>query len=90
MSDWAAHELAIYQGHVPSRRHLWGHCPGLSCPDMWHEGGCEPFWQYVSADGLDISNYPYPDDDATEKRWWQGPDGPDAVWIKVGGGWQRN
>jgi len=93
MTTFEGHELDVYQGHVPPRLHLWGHCPGLGqCDQSWHEGGCEPFWQYVSADGYDISSNPYPEYDATEKRWWTGPDGPDQVWTraKIGDEWRRS
>ncbi|HET8643798.1 MAG TPA: hypothetical protein VFM37_17815, partial [Pseudonocardiaceae bacterium] len=53
-----------------------------SCPASWHDGGCQPFWQHCGADGRDISTDFYAEDDATEKRLWEGPDGPSQVWTR--------
>lgn len=70
-----------------------GRCPGLPhCDDVWHEGGCQPYWQYYDAGGNDISTHMYTEDDSVEKRLWEGPDGPSEVWIRAypGDRWERD
>lgn len=63
--------------------HESGQCPGLGvCPNSWHEGGCDPYWQYCRED-YDISRELYAEDDATEKRLWEGPDEPSQVWTRA-------
>lgn len=65
-----------------------GACPGLGCAHAWHLGGCGPMWQYVDADGYDISDRPNGDVDAVERRRWDGPDGPDLVELRRGDRWE--
>lgn len=63
--------------------HPVGQCPGLGmCLNSWHEGGCDPYWQYGSEDNRDISREMYAEDDAVEKRLWEGPDEPSQVWKR--------
>jgi hypothetical protein len=53
----------------------------------WHEHGPEPFWQYCR-DGYDITGQVYAEQDADEKRFWEGPDEPSEVWLRdTGGRW---
>jgi hypothetical protein len=63
--------------------HPEGQCPGLSqCQDAWHEGGCEPYWQYVGEGNVDISGSPTGELDAVERLLWRGPDGPDDLYVR--------
>lgn len=62
-------------------------CPGLQCPGAWHIHGCGPVWQYVDADGCDITDRPYAEQDAVERRRWDGPDGPDLIEYRRGDRW---
>lgn len=72
--------------------HPVGECPGLGqCEHSWHDNGCDPFWQYCSPNGRDITHEFYAEQDAIEKRLWEGPDGPSEVWIRAStsDGWER-
>lgn len=66
-----------------------GHCPGLQCPDAWHTGGCGPMWQYVDADGYELQGGLYDEQDAAERRRWDGPDGPDLIEYRRGDQWEE-
>jgi hypothetical protein len=70
-------------------RHPEGQCSGLDCEHAWHTGGCGPMWQYCDADGYDISGQPYAEDDAVERRRWDGPDGPDLIEYRRGDRWEQ-
>lgn len=65
--------------------HRW--VPGLGCEYAWHTGGCGPMWQYC-LDGYDISDHPYAEDDAVERRRWDGPDEPSLIEYKRNGCWE--
>lgn len=71
-------------------QHVDGTVSATWCDELWNSDTCcQPFWQYV-ADGYDISSQPYARQDATEKRLWEGPDGPSEVWVRAAGGeWIR-
>ena len=57
--------------------------------DHWHLNGSASFWQFCR-DGYDISGQLYAEDDADEKRLWEGPDGPSEVWTRdASGEWTR-
>lgn len=76
---------------IPSEmlhRHMNGQCPGLECEYAWHTGGCGPMWQYCDAEGYEISGHLYAEDDAVERRRWDGPDGPDLIEYKRNGCWE--
>lgn len=67
-----------------------GPCPGLGCEHAWHTGGCGPMWQYVDEQGYDVSHHAYPEDDAVERRRWDGPDEPSLIEYKRGWGrWEQ-
>lgn len=74
-------------GGRESAFHASGQCPGLDCPDAWHIHGCDPMWQYVDAQGCDITGHPYAEQEAVERRRWDGPDGPDLIEYRVDGEW---
>jgi hypothetical protein len=69
-------------------------CPGLGqCENSWHEGGCEPYWQYIYDSGFTAEREHDPEgtDSVTQKRLWLGPDEPDECWYRPDSGtaWQR-
>jgi hypothetical protein len=56
----------------------------------WHEHGSDPFWQYCRH-GYDITGQVYAEQDADEKRLWEGPDEPAEVWLRdTDGQWVRD
>lgn len=63
-------------------------CPGLECPDAWHTDGCGPYWTY-SLDGFALDGGLYDEDDADERRLWEGPDGPSKIEYKRNGRWEE-
>ena len=72
-------------------RHVDGTVSGQWCADLWNSDTCcQPFWQYC-LDGMDISDWPFAEQDADEKRLWEDPDGPSQVWVRgTAGQWVRD
>ena len=66
-------------------------CPGLQCPQAWHDNGCDPFWQYADRDGYVLRGGVHDEDDAMSRTFWTCPDGPDEVWHRRSSGarWVR-
>lgn len=72
--------------HVAASPSAPSHYHGISesCRWAWQcqtQYGCEPYWQYIR-DGKDITDQMYAELDATEKRYWEGPDEPSEVWTR--------
>lgn len=71
--------------------HEPGQCPGLDCPAAWHVGGCDPMWDYADADGylIDPGINAYAEQDAVERRRWDGPDEPSLIEYRRGDRWEQ-
>jgi hypothetical protein len=63
-------------------QHVDGTASDQWCDSLWNEVTCcQPHWQYCH-EGHDITSDLYAEQDATEKRLWEGPDGPSEVWVR--------
>jgi hypothetical protein len=77
---------------IMAGNHGFSACPGVGyCGHSWHDGGCDPHWQYADESGYVISGGQYDEQDAMRKTLWSGPDGPDEIWIRprAGDSWVR-
>lgn len=68
---------------------ITGQCPGLDCDNSWHINGCGPMWQMIDAHGYELHGGLYDEDDAVERRRWDGPDGPDLIEYRRSGVWEE-